>query len=238
MKKTLLFILMLCLSRVLLAQGPTSSFNTHHGSEPLASNSPGNYDAILRKVPDSVNRALKTERELQVGQTGFRAQETDDSIKNKNHGFNGVLFPQNANEAYSIRYSEFVSSLVKAVQELTAVVAEQGKEIVDLKTQLEASQKNDRMQTMAKGTLGVLYQNHSNPSSTETGIEIILPENTVNANLIFYTLEGKQLKILHLYNRGAFTVTVDSNDLTRGTCFYALMIEGKIIDSKQLLVRK
>jgi hypothetical protein len=50
-------------------------------------------------------------------------------------------------------------------------------------------------------------------------------------------LEGKQLKLLHLYNRGDFTVKIDRNDLTRGVCFYALMIDGKIIDSKQFLVK-
>jgi hypothetical protein len=195
--------------------------------------------ANFRKVPDSVKQQLQSGRKAQLRQTGFVAQEVEAIVKKGNYSFNGVKAPQNANDHYSIRYAEFVVPLVKAVQELTVMVNEQGKAIVALNKQLEsANQAVDPGQTPSTGTVAALYQNHPNPFSTETEIEVTLPENTVNANLIFYTVEGKQLKILHLYNRGDFTVKVDSNELTRGICFYALMVEGKMIDSKRLLVSK
>ena len=146
---------------------------------------------------------------------------------------------QKDNDHDSLRYAEFVTPLFKALQDLTAQLNAQHEEIQALKEQL----------TSFRGHLGTpadstnyknvaLYQNYPTPPSTETEIKISLPKNTDNANLIFYTREGQQLKVLHLFNRGDFIVKVDSRDLGMGTCFYALMVDGKIIDSKRLLVRR
>jgi trimeric autotransporter adhesin len=195
--------------------------------------------ASFRKIPDSLKQQLQAGRKPQVRQSGFVAQEVEAIIKKGNYSINAVNAPQNANDHYSIRYAEFVVPLVKAVQELTAKLDEQGREITALKKQLRtAGNKAGSTSEISTTSAGpVLYQNHPNPFSTETEIEVSLPENVTNANLVFYTLEGKQLKVLHLFNRGDFTVKVDSNELSRGMCFYALMVDGEIIDSKRLLVK-
>ncbi|HEX6226872.1 MAG TPA: tail fiber domain-containing protein [Chryseolinea sp.] len=196
--------------------------------------------ATFRKMPDSVKQKLQAARNPEVRQTGFVAQEVEELVKKKEYSFNGVKAPQNASDHYSIRYAEFVVPLVKAVQELAAMVEGQRKEILALKIQIDAERLKNGTTSEATATpqRAVLYQNHPNPFSTETEIGVSLPDNTENANLVFYTVDGKQLKLLHLFNRGDFTVKVDSNELTRGICFYALIVEGKIIDSKRLLVTK
>ena len=156
--------------------------------------------------------------------------------KKGNYSFNAVKAPQNDKDHYSIRYAEFVVPLVKAVQELTAKMEAQEKEINALKKQFAATGNQGSIETTNKAQGATLYQNHPNPFSTQTDIDITLPDEVNQANLIFYTLEGKQLKVLHLYNRGDFKVQIDSNDLGKGVFFYALMVDGKIIDSKRFMV--
>jgi hypothetical protein len=68
-----------------------------------------------------------------IKQTGFIAQEVAEAANSIGYDFSGVTIPANENELYSIRYSEFVVPLVKAVQELEALVKKQQAEIELLK---------------------------------------------------------------------------------------------------------
>ena len=231
MTKNCLFILLVCLSNVARGQAPTVHFNPVGGSDAYASNASGTYSTAFGKVHQNNNTA--------GNQAGSVAPEIEAIIQNVKYNFNGVSAPPNTNDQYSTRYAEFVLPLVNAAQKLTVLLDEKNKEINALKKQIAATgtEAGTGHKIAGSNRIAWLSQNLPNPSSAETDIAVSLPENTTNANLVFYTLEGKQLKLLHLYNRGDFTVTVDRNDLTRGICFYALMIEGKIIDSKQLLVK-
>jgi len=51
--------------------------------------------------------------------TGFLAQDVEAAAKKINYDFSGVEVPKNDNDLYSLRYSDFVVPLVKAVQELS-----------------------------------------------------------------------------------------------------------------------
>jgi hypothetical protein len=53
-----------------------------------------------------------------IKMTGFIAQEVDKAAKSSGFDFSGVVKPANEKDLYSLRYSEFVVPLVKAVQEL------------------------------------------------------------------------------------------------------------------------
>jgi trimeric autotransporter adhesin len=50
--------------------------------------------------------------------TGFIAQEVEQAAKEAGYDFSGLQKPANPDELYSLRYSDFVMPLVKAVQEL------------------------------------------------------------------------------------------------------------------------
>jgi hypothetical protein len=191
-------------------------------------------------IPDGVRAELQAGRKSDVRQTGFVAQEVEALVKKGNYSFDGVVAPQNDHDNYSIRYAEFVVPLVKAVQELTTKLDEQAKEIETLKKQLNVDGGKGKIEYPAKGQGAMLYQNAPNPFSTETEIGVSLPSDIQNANLIFYTIDGKQLKVLPLSNRGDFSVKVQVSELNNnnGVCMYALMADGKIIDSKRLLVSK
>lgn len=65
---------------------------------------------------------------------GFVAQEVEQLVKRMGVEFNGVDAPENDNDYYGIRYSQFVVPLVKSVQELNEKLE---KENADLRARIE-----------------------------------------------------------------------------------------------------
>lgn len=187
-------------------------------------------------VPDSM-RVPTTEAERSTRQVGFVAQEVEAVIKKTGYVFTGVETPKSENDTYSIRYAEFVVPLVKAVQELTAKSNEQQKQISAL---TEALRKYgvDTPSSENQSTGAALFQNSPNPYSTNTEIEMDIPERFSQANVIVYNLEGKQLKNIQVNERGRATVNISGNELSAGMYLYSLMVDGKIVDTKRLVMAK
>ncbi|KAF2327746.1 tail fiber domain-containing protein [Flavobacterium ginsenosidimutans] len=71
-------------------------------------------------------------------QSGFIAQEVETAAKSIGYEFNGIVKPQSENDFYSLRYSEFVVPLVKAVQEQQQMIESQKADIAELKAQVQA----------------------------------------------------------------------------------------------------
>jgi trimeric autotransporter adhesin len=69
--------------------------------------------------------------------TGFIAQEVEKAANVSGYDFSGVQVPKNPNELYSLRYSDFVVPLVKAVQELSQKNDQQQKEIDELSQRIK-----------------------------------------------------------------------------------------------------
>ncbi|MEP6675861.1 MAG: tail fiber domain-containing protein [Ferruginibacter sp.] len=65
--------------------------------------------------------------------SGFLAQEVRSAALQSGYDFSGVSVPKNEHSLYGINYSEMVVPLVKAVQELKAIVEQQQKEMEELK---------------------------------------------------------------------------------------------------------
>lgn len=70
-------------------------------------------------------------------QSGFIAQEVEAVANSINYKFSGVVRPQNDTDFYSLRYSEFVVPLVKAVQEQQKEIAAKDAKIAELETRLQ-----------------------------------------------------------------------------------------------------
>jgi hypothetical protein len=69
--------------------------------------------------------------------SGFIAQEVEEASSATGYDFSGVCAPANDDDFYALRYAEFVVPLVKAIQELTAVVEAQQMELNALREQLD-----------------------------------------------------------------------------------------------------
>ncbi|HZB11375.1 MAG TPA: tail fiber domain-containing protein, partial [Chryseolinea sp.] len=193
-------------------------------------------------IPDSVINSRFASKEKPVRQTGFVAQEVDAIVKKSGYVFNGVDAPKNEKDPYTIRYAEFVVPLVKAVQELSVKNDEQLKMIAD--QQIQIAELLNRFEKIENGNSGPksseisLLQNTPNPFSVNTEIKMVLPETAVNANIIVYNLEGKQLKQLQVKGRGNVSATILGNELGAGMYIYTLIVDGKVVDTKRMILTK
>lgn len=135
----------------------------------VKSNVPG-LDFILKLRPityyldmDKIAKFLNTADSLRLFesekdkasqlQTGFAAQEVEEAAKSLGYDFSGIDRPKNANDYYSLRYSEFTVPLVKAVQELSTEVDSQ-KKIIEQQNILidELIKRIERLEIKMKST--------------------------------------------------------------------------------------
>ena len=96
--------------------------------------------ALINKSKKTLATESEDEREARLRKekiryTGFIAQEVEELANNVGYDFSGINIPENENGEYSLRYSEFVVPLVKAVQEQQKIIDELKKEIEELKRQ-------------------------------------------------------------------------------------------------------
>jgi hypothetical protein len=94
-------------------------------------------DSLLKSKNDATQLKLhnqSVDKKEAIRYTGFIAQDVEQSAKEINYDFSGVIKPQNEKDHYSLAYSEFVVPLVKAVQEQQQMIEELKKEIDLLKS--------------------------------------------------------------------------------------------------------
>lgn len=96
---------------------------------------------ITSQMPDSVaQRYYPSEEQInydkQKIKSGFIAQDVELAAKKIGYDFDGVTTPQNATDTYSIAYSQFVPSIVKAIQEQQVLIELQNRTIEELNVKI------------------------------------------------------------------------------------------------------
>jgi hypothetical protein len=81
----------------------------------------------------------------------------------------------------------------------------------------------------------VLDQNQPNPFAEQTAITYNIPQNTGFAQILFYDINGRQIKAVDITAKGKGQLNVYANDLTNGMYSYTLIADGKIIDTKKMV---
>jgi hypothetical protein len=224
---------------------------------------PVSYTLDTRKLStflgtENQEGGLPEARKDPVRQTGFIAQEVATVIKNSRYIFYGVEEPKNEKDHYSLRYSEFVVPLVKAVQELNAknkALDSRTEQLVRLaeeqQRKIEAQQAkidvllsflNDNglaldQESSSEG-MPVLFQNFPNGFGDETEIKMIVPQKAIDVSIIVYDRKGVKLKSIPVQGRGETSIKISSNELSVGAYTYCLMISNRIVDSKTFTVTK
>ena len=83
-----------------------------------------------------------------------------------------------------------------------------------------------------------LAQNVPNPYTSTTTIQYSLPAKYSSAYINFYAVNGIIVKSQRLASHGKGSITVRAADLGAGLIQYALFVDGKPFDSKQMLESK
>ena len=143
------------------------------------------------------------------------------------------LVYENEDGTKSINYVEMVPILVQAIGELKA-------EINTLKGENTAKKVKQTTDIHTAETVQLLSlgQNKPNPFSTQTDIEVSVPETVQTAFLYIYDLQGKKVQQVDVTARGKQTVKVDAADLADGMYLYSLIADGKVVETRRMIVEK
>ncbi|WP_153798126.1 tail fiber domain-containing protein [Foetidibacter luteolus] len=130
-------------------------------------------------VIPAINKQNAREKEA-VLYSGFIAQDVEAAAKETGYDFSAVDKPKSDDDLYSLRYSDFVVPLVKAVQELSVKNDEMKQENAELRKELDELKNLIREKIpvlAAEITDAWLEQNSPNPVKGNTAINYNLPEN-------------------------------------------------------------
>ena len=155
------------------------------------------------------------------------------------------VFPELVEEDESgnqyVNYIEIVPVLVNAVNEIanhlgltTRGAATGGNE--DSTVQREHG--NGRNSSPEIADSAVLYQNTPNPFTDNTEIEYYVPADVTSAEIYIFSLSGLLLQTYPLSDFGHGYVTVSGSSLEAGMYVYALVVDGRIVDSKRMILTK
>ena len=173
--------------------------------------------------------------------TGLIAQDVEKAAKELNYDFSGVDAAKSDKDLYGLRYTEFIMPLVKAVQELS-------KENNELKSRLEKLEaktnvkQSDQMSAQSAKIATIssasLEQNKPNPFNRATTISYTLPQQFSTAKIIITDKSGNTLKSINVSGTGKGSLNVDATTLSSGTYQYSLYVDGRLINSKQMVLTK
>jgi LAS superfamily LD-carboxypeptidase LdcB len=145
---------------------------------------------------------------------------------------------------------------VKAVQELSksnddkdARIDAQQKQIDELKQMflsLQQSfnqcnpcvQKSQMSSELSVISGAALQQNVPNPFNHTTTINYTLPQTYSSAKIIVTDKAGKVLKQENLTAKGKGSLNLDASAFASGAYQYSLYVDGKLIDTKQMILAK
>ena len=134
----------------------------------------------------------------------------------------------------AINYMEMIPLLVQSINELNAEI------------ELLKSQKNELMVNASRTTTGrddisfsrnVLYQNTPNPFKEQTSIRLSLADDTQSASICIFDMTGKMLKSLPV-STGDTSVSLNGWELGEGMFLYTLIVNGKEIDTRRMIITK
>ena len=202
-----------------------------------------NKVADFINIPDKLRSKDDNSGQEPLLQTGLIAQEVEKTAVELGYEFSGVDKPKNSKDYYGLRYAEFTIPLIKAVQEQQKMIEEKSKKMDEMQQQLD-NLKNIIKNISTSSTTtsdpntekASLEQNIPNPFSESAIIKYYLPANSGNAVVSIKNMEGKELTNYSLTKKGSGQLEITSGTLQSGTYIYSLIVEGKVLDSKKLVV--
>ncbi len=186
-------------------------------------------------------------------QIGFMADEVDkvfpEFIKHggipagANVKERGGLQVNTIADVMAVNYVGFIPVLAQAIKEQKQIVDSKDAEIDALKAQMSSLEARlAALEGQGSGAAHVagalLEQNQPNPFREATDIRYTLPDNGTGARLTLTDVNGQIVRSYVLGGRGHGTVTVHAGELAAGTYTYSLLIDGRVADSKVLLLTK
>lgn len=139
----------------------------------------------------------------------------------------------------ALNYNELIPILIKGMQEQQAVIDRQQQQIDELKQMVQSMVASNSSDAKAAGTAtgAYLVQNAPNPFSDNTTVKCYVPSSVKQAQLAVYNMDGKIVKS-YMLTSGTNNVNIIAGSLASGQYTYSLLVDGKKVDSKSMIMTK
>ncbi len=169
-------------------------------------------------------------------QIGFIAQEMK-SI------FPELIHLDTTKNLYSINYIQLIPVLVEALKEQQEQIEtlESNIKLIEqdcCKSNLKSASVATGIDSQLSQNIASLDQNIPNPFTDQTRISCYIPDNSKLADLYIYNMQGNQLQQHQINGAGNQNIKIEGNSLTPGMYLYSLVVDGKIIDTKRMILTK
>ncbi len=144
------------------------------------------------------------------------------------------LVYDNSDGSKSINYVEMVPILVQAINELKSEISE----LRGVETKPATRSADSNTDSADKVILLSLGENKPNPFTNTTTIPVCIPESVEKAFIYVYDLTGKKVQQVDIAVRGKQSVTLGSSALTDGMYLYSLIADGKVVQTRRMIVEK
>ena len=194
-------------------------------------------DTLSAQSPVPVEIVNKIKAEKKRKKSGFIAQELEE------------IFPEAVytlpNGKKAIAYSEIIPLLVEAIKEQQNEIDKQQNEIDELRQSKivqtrsaigAVDEQSDVNSLLDEKLKAKLYSNIPNPFKEQTTISFFIPEASSRASIHIYNLQGKQIKQINIESRGNGSVTINGYELIPGMYMYSLIVDGKEVDTKKMIL--
>jgi hypothetical protein len=135
-------------------------------------------------------------------------------------------------ELYEVVYIGLIPILVEAIKE-QQVQIEELQAAIGSGDALKGAAVNT---TSPDPESSILFQNAPNPFTEETTISYSLIESVGSATLFIYDMSGKQLRSYNLHDRGDSQINIIGGELDAGMYMYSLVVDGRLIGTKQMIL--
>ncbi|MEO8149543.1 MAG: tail fiber domain-containing protein [Bacteroidia bacterium] len=136
-----------------------------------------------------------------------------------------------------VNYIGFIPLLIESFKEQKQFIDElknQNNELIARLNKLEVVQGISNSTQITNASLG---QNDPNPFNQITTIHFSLPGDIQNAQLKIYSSSGSEMRATTL-SKGSTSITINANALSPGIYVYVLIVDGKTIDSRQMIITR
>jgi hypothetical protein len=147
-----------------------------------------------------------------------------------------------ANGKKAVDYIQLIPLLIESIKKLDANNKAAEDEIAllnarynKLVSDLDTSDGKYLLKQSAPSQEYILYQNTPNPFNTETKISYSLKSSYSSAYIYVFDLQGGLKKTFVLSGSNA-SVTIKAADLSAGMYIYSLVVDGKEIDTKRMIL--
>lgn len=159
---------------------------------------------------------------------GFIAQEIEKE-------FPELVKTDSITNLKAIDYDGMIPILLQSIKEQQKTILQLQEQINNISV-VSKDKASKRTSDIENGESTAIFQNAPNTFSQSTTISYYLKENTQDARICLYDMNGTQLKSINVNGIGKGNVVIDAKQLKAGIYLYSLIVDGTLIDTKRMVL--